>query len=68
MTSAPTTITGQLLAAIKARKFTQAARLFASDVDFKAWTNIGYWTANDPATVGKILENHGDAYSKDCKL
>jgi len=56
MTSAPTTIAGQLLAAIKARKFTQAARLFAPECDFKAWTNLGFWQANDPGTVGKILE------------
>ena len=56
MTSAASTLPSQLLAAIKARKFTQAGRLFASDVDFQAWTPLGKWTANDPATVGKILE------------
>ena len=55
-TGAATSVPGQLLSAIKARKFTQAARLFSSDCDFKAWTNVGYWAATEPSTVAKIFE------------
>lgn len=51
-----TTIPAQLLAAIKNRKFSAAGKLFAPGVDFQAWTNVGHWTANDGATVAKILE------------
>jgi hypothetical protein len=50
------TVPSQLLAAIKARKFTSIARLFAPGVDFQAWTPIGKWTANDGSTVAKIIE------------
>lgn len=49
-------VPAQLLAAIKARKWTAASRLFASDVQFEAWTNVGHWVADDPQTVGRILE------------
>ena len=55
---AATTVPAQLLAAIKGRKFTASAlsKLFASDVDFQAWTNAGHWVASDAATIAKILE------------
>jgi len=49
-------VPSQLLAAIKARKWPTAARLFAPDVQFEAWTNLGHWVAEDPQTVGRILE------------
>jgi hypothetical protein len=52
----PTTVPGQLLAAIKSRKFTAAGKLFATPVDFEAWTPSGHWVAEDAATVAKILE------------
>jgi hypothetical protein len=52
----PTTVPGQLLAAIKARKFTTVGRLFANPVDFQAWTPTGHWVADDPATVARIVE------------
>jgi hypothetical protein len=50
------TVPGQLLAAIKARKFTSIAKLFSSPVDFEAWTPQGRWTAQDGSTVAKIVE------------
>lgn len=52
----PTTVPGQLLAAIKSRKFTSVARLFANPVDFEAWTPTGHWVAQDGPTVAKIVE------------
>jgi hypothetical protein len=51
-----TTVAGQLLAAIKARKFTSIAKLFSSPVDFEAWTPSGHWVAQDGATAAKIIE------------
>ena len=50
------TIPSQLLAAIKARKFPTAGRLFAPGVDFQAWNPSGRWAASDGATIAKILE------------
>lgn len=47
---------GQLLAAIKSRKFSAVARLFASPVEFEAWTSTGHWVAQDGATAAKIIE------------
>jgi hypothetical protein len=52
----PNSVPGQLLAAIKARKFGTLARLFAAQVDFQAWTPSGHWAASDPSTVAKIVE------------
>ncbi len=52
----PTTVPGQLLAAIKSRKFTSIAKLFANPVDFEAWTPSGHWPAQDGPTVAKIIE------------
>lgn len=52
----PTTVPGQLLAAIKARRFTAIGRLFASPVDFQAWTPTGHWVAADATTVARIVE------------
>lgn len=49
-------VPGQLLNAIKARKFGTVARLFAPQVDFQAWTPNGHWSAGDPSTVAKIIE------------
>jgi hypothetical protein len=49
-------VPGQLLNAIKARKFGTVAKLFAPQVDFQAWTPYGHWSASDAATVGKIIE------------
>ena len=49
-------VPGQLLNAIKGRKFTSVARLFAPQVDFQAWTNVGHWSATDAATAAKIIE------------
>ncbi len=49
-------VPGQLLAAIKARKFGTIARLFAPQVDFQAWTPYGHWVATDAATAAKIIE------------
>ncbi len=51
-----TTITAQLLANIKARKFTSVGRMCSSPVDFQGWTPSGRWVAEDPATVAKIIE------------
>lgn len=52
----PNTVPGQLLAALKARKFNAASKLFASPVDFEAWTPVGHWLAQDASTISKILE------------
>ena len=52
----PNSVPGQLLAAIKARKFGTVARLFATQVDFQAWTPTGHWVASDPSTGAKIIE------------
>ncbi|MHB8376939.1 MAG: nuclear transport factor 2-like protein [Dehalococcoidia bacterium] len=49
-------VPSQLLAAIKARKFTTVAKLFAPDVQFEGWNPSGRWVAEDPLTVGRILE------------
>ena len=49
-------VPSQLLAAIKGRKFTSVARLFASQTEFEAWTNVGHWTAQDGQTAAKIIE------------
>jgi hypothetical protein len=50
------TIPGQLLAAIKSRKFPTAGRLFAPGCDFIAWNPSGRWVASDSATIAKIFE------------
>jgi hypothetical protein len=47
---------GQVLNAIKGRKFTSIGRLCASGVDFQAWTPSGHWVATDGPTVAKIIE------------
>ncbi|MDP9236481.1 MAG: hypothetical protein M3P30_03615 [Chloroflexota bacterium] len=52
----PNTVAGQLLAAIRSRKFSTASRLFATPVDFEAWTPSGHWVATDVATISKIIE------------
>jgi hypothetical protein len=49
-------VPGQLLAYIKARKFGAVAKLFAPDVDFQAWTPYGHWAASDASTAAKIIE------------
>lgn len=49
-------VPSQLLKAIKDRKFTSLGRLYASGVDFEAWTPAGHWVASDGATVAKIFE------------
>ncbi len=49
-------VPSQLLNAIKGRKFTSVARLFAPNVEFQAWTNVGHWTADDGQTAAKIIE------------
>ena len=51
-----TTVPAALLAAIKARKFTTVARMFAAPVDFHAWSPVGHWAAEDAQTVAKIIE------------
>ena len=51
-----TTVTGQLLASHKARKFSTVGKMFAVPVDFKAWTPTGHWVAQDGATAAKIIE------------
>lgn len=56
-TSAPaTSVAGQLLKAIKDRKFTSVGRMCAHGIDFEAWTPAGHWVASDGATVAKIFE------------
>ncbi len=52
----PVTVTGTLLANIKSRKFPSVGKMFASPVDFEAWTPSGHWTAEDGATIAKIIE------------
>ncbi len=52
----PNTVPGLLLAAIRGRKFGNVAKLFATPVDFQAWTPAGHWVAADAATVAKIIE------------
>jgi hypothetical protein len=47
---------GQVLNAIKGRKFGSIGRLCAPGVDFQAWTPTGRWIASDGATVAKIIE------------
>src|SRR5256885_8967457 len=54
--SSASTIPGQLLTAIKSRKFTAAGKLFANPVEFEAWNPSGHWVATDPSTIAKILE------------
>lgn len=54
--TAPNSVSGQLLKAIKDRKFTSIGRMCAPGVDFEAWTNLGHWVASDGATVAKIFE------------
>ncbi len=49
-------VPGQLLKAIKDRKFTSIGRMYASGVDFEAWTPAGHWVASDGPTVAKIFE------------
>lgn len=51
-----TTVPGQLLAAMKARKFGTITKLYAPGVDFQAWTPAGHWVASDPTTAGRIIE------------
>jgi hypothetical protein len=53
---ASSSVPGQLLNAIKARKFTSVARLFASGCAFEAWTPAGHWVAQDGSTIAKIIE------------
>jgi len=50
------TVPGQLLNAIKARKFSTVARLFAPNIDFQAWNPSGHWVAEDAQTAAKIIE------------
>jgi hypothetical protein len=50
------TVTTQLLANIRARKFAAIARQFANDADFQAWTANGHWTATDGRTAARIIE------------
>lgn len=52
----PSSVPGQLLAAIKARRFTSIGRMFANPVEFQAWTPTGHWVATDPTTVARIVE------------
>ena len=52
----PSTVPGQLLAAIKSRKFSTAGKLFSNPVDFQAWTPTGHWVAEDPTTVARVIE------------
>jgi hypothetical protein len=51
-----TTVPGQLLAAIRTRKFTHVARMFAPDVRFEGWTPAGHWVAEDATTAAKVIE------------
>lgn len=56
MPSAPRTIPGDILNAIRTRKFSQIAKLFDKSVDFQAWSPVGHWTAADGPTAAKIIE------------
>lgn len=49
-------VPSQMLAAIKARKFSSLSKLFAPGVDFQAWTPTGHWAASDGTTVSRIIE------------
>jgi hypothetical protein len=49
-------VAGQVLNAIKGRRFTSIGRLCAPGVDFQAWTPTGHWIASDGPTVAKIIE------------
>jgi len=53
-------VPAQLLAAIKARKFTSGAnsvaKLLTPDIHFEAWNNTGHWIADDPGTAARIIE------------
>lgn len=49
-------VAAQLLANIRARKFTAIAKQFAGDADFQAWTPSGHWTATDGRTAARIIE------------
>jgi hypothetical protein len=49
-------VTSQLLANIRARKFTAIARQFADDAVFEAWTPSGRWVASDARTAARIIE------------
>ena len=55
-TSSQATVPAQLVNAIRQRRFTQVARLFAPNVDFQAWTPAGHWVATDPTTASRIIE------------
>ncbi len=46
----------QLLASIKARRFSALARLFAADTDFQAWTPSGHWMAAEGRIAARIIE------------
>ena len=50
------TVTGSLMAAIKARKFPTVGKMFAAGAEFEAWTPSGHWLAQDAATITKIVE------------
>ena len=50
------TIPAQLLAGIKARKFSSLSKLFAPGVDFQAWTPAGHWVASDGTTASRMIE------------
>ncbi len=50
------TIPGDLLTAIRTRKFTQIGKLFEKSVDFQAWTPVGHWVATDGPTAARIIE------------
>jgi hypothetical protein len=50
------TVPGQLLAAIKNRKYGTIARLFGPQTHFEAWTPTGHWVAEDGQTVARIIE------------
>jgi hypothetical protein len=52
----PESVPGKILSALKGRKFTALGKLFAPKSDFQAWTPAGHWTAEDPATIAKIVE------------
>lgn len=54
MPTAP--VTGQLLAHLKARRFSAIAKLMAPNVDFQGWTPAGHWSASDPKTAAQIIE------------
>ena len=49
-------VPSQLLTAIKARRFSAVASLFAPDVQFEAWNPSGRWVAEDPLTAARIIE------------